>query len=159
MLPDEVRKAERDPQPLASGPTKWRAEHCVTHHHAYDCREWEHACELERWQGIAELSHGKMAERLEQAEALLPCETPDTLQRLEAAERDAKGERSESWGVWQDDMCVAGSDSLADAQHYMMMYGQDGPVKMVHVVTFRSDVIETVPADQLAIDATQEGEG
>ena len=69
---------------------------------------------------------------------------------LEAAVRDARGERSESWEVWQDDMCVAGSDSIADAQHYKMMYGQDGPVKMVHVITHRADVIETVPAEQLA---------
>ena len=83
----------------------------------------------------------------------------DMAKRMEAAERDAAGERSESWEVWQDGMCVAGSDSLADAQHYMAMYGQDGPVKMVHVVTYRSDVIETVPAEQLAIDAAQEGAG
>lgn len=41
---------ERDPNPLSTGPTKWRAEHCVTHHHACDCREWEHACEVERLQ-------------------------------------------------------------------------------------------------------------
>jgi len=32
-----------DPSPLATSPTKWRAEHCVTHHHACDCREWVHA--------------------------------------------------------------------------------------------------------------------
>jgi hypothetical protein len=68
----ELREAvERDPNPLATGPTKWRAEHCVKHHYACDCREWEHACELHRWQGIAELSHGEFAERLERAEALL----------------------------------------------------------------------------------------
>lgn len=37
--------------PLATGPTKGRADRCVTHHHACDCREWEHAgriAELER---------------------------------------------------------------------------------------------------------------
>ena len=34
---------DKDPNPLATGPTKWRADHCVTHHHGCDCREWEHA--------------------------------------------------------------------------------------------------------------------
>lgn len=38
----------KDPAPMASGPTKWRAEKCVTHHHACDCREWGHATEIER---------------------------------------------------------------------------------------------------------------
>ena len=37
-----------DPNPLTTGPTKWRADHCVTHHHGCACREWEHACEVER---------------------------------------------------------------------------------------------------------------
>jgi hypothetical protein len=82
----ELREAaERDPNPLATGPTKWRAEHCVTHHYACDCREWEHACELHKWQGIAELSHGEFAERLERAEALLrECRQmlPDYCERL-----------------------------------------------------------------------------
>ena len=42
---------DKDPNPLATGPTKWRADRCVTHHYACDCREWEHAgriAELER---------------------------------------------------------------------------------------------------------------
>jgi hypothetical protein len=65
----ELREAvERDPNPLVTGPTKWCAEHCVTHHYACDCREWEHACELHKWQGIAELTHGELVERLERAE-------------------------------------------------------------------------------------------
>ena len=34
---------EKDPNPQATSPTKWRAERCATHHHACDCREWEHA--------------------------------------------------------------------------------------------------------------------
>jgi hypothetical protein len=72
VMDADVEKAvELDPQPLVTGPTKWRAEHCVSHHYACHCREWEHACELEKWQGIAELSHGEMAERLERAETLL----------------------------------------------------------------------------------------
>lgn len=47
MTTDELR-AKFDPNPLASGPTKWRAENCTTHHYACDCREWEHACQVER---------------------------------------------------------------------------------------------------------------
>ena len=39
---------DNDPNPLATGPTKWRAEHCVSHHHGCDCREWEHACRIEQ---------------------------------------------------------------------------------------------------------------
>lgn len=42
---------DKDPNPLATGPTKWLADRCVTHHYACDCREWEHAgriAELER---------------------------------------------------------------------------------------------------------------
>lgn len=38
------------PNPLATGPTEWRANHCVTHHFACDCREWEHACMVEALQ-------------------------------------------------------------------------------------------------------------
>ena len=37
---------DNDPNPLATGPTKWRAEHCVSHHYGCDCREWEHACRI-----------------------------------------------------------------------------------------------------------------
>lgn len=51
----------KDPNPHATGPTKWRAERCVTHHHACDCREWEHATRVaelerdaERWREICD---------------------------------------------------------------------------------------------------------
>jgi hypothetical protein len=47
-----------DPDTLASGPTKWRADRCVTHHHACDCREWEHASQVEALQlELAALCH------------------------------------------------------------------------------------------------------
>ena len=64
----------------------------------------------------------------------------EAAKRLEAAERDASGEREESWEVWQDDMPVAQSSDYTDAQHYLMMYAQDGPVKLVRVVTYRQDI-------------------
>lgn len=41
--------------------------------------------------------------------------------------------------VWQDDMPVASADRLSDAQHYMAMYGQDGPVKAKTAFTYRVD--------------------
>lgn len=44
----------RDPAPLATGPTKWRAENCTTHHHACNCREWEHACRVAEFEGAIE---------------------------------------------------------------------------------------------------------
>jgi hypothetical protein len=37
------------------------------------------------------------------------------------------------WEVWQDDMPVATSTSEADAQHYLMVYGQDGPATLMRV--------------------------
>lgn len=75
-------------------------------------------------------------------------------ERLEAAERDARGEREETWEIWEYGMCVAGADNLSDAQHYLTMYGQDGPVKLVRVISYR----ETVTPDAIAA-ATQEGDG
>lgn len=63
------------------------------------------------------------------------------------AQRDACGEREETWEIWEYGMCVAGADDLGDAQHYLTMYGQDGPVKLVRVISYR----ETVTPD--AIDA------
>ena len=40
--------------------------------------------------------------------------------------------------VWQDEMMVAGTSgpramALADAQHYYLIYSQDGPVKLYEV--------------------------
>ena len=37
-----------DPNPMGTGPTKWRHDHCTTHHHACDCREWAHAVAIEQ---------------------------------------------------------------------------------------------------------------
>lgn len=44
----------KDPNPMATGPTKWRAEHCVTHHYGCDCREWEHATRVAALESDAE---------------------------------------------------------------------------------------------------------
>ena len=65
-------------------------------------------------------------------------------ERLEAAERDAAGEREEYWEVWQDDMPVAASSDYEDAQHYLMMYAQEGPAKLVRVVTYRKAIDQTM---------------
>lgn len=45
---------DKDPNPSATGPTKWRAEHCVTHHCGCDCREWEHATRIAELEQDAE---------------------------------------------------------------------------------------------------------
>lgn len=37
------------------------------------------------------------------------------------------------WEVWQDDMPVATSTNEADARHYLMVYGQDGPATLMRV--------------------------
>jgi len=37
------------------------------------------------------------------------------------------------WEVWQDDMPVATSTDEADARHYLMVYGQDGPATLTRV--------------------------
>lgn len=42
--------------------------------------------------------------------------------------------------VWQDDMCQASSDNLADAKHYLAVYGQDGPVQLREVVSYSRDI-------------------
>jgi hypothetical protein len=40
--------------------------------------------------------------------------------------------------VWQDGDMVATADSLSDAQHFMVIYGQDGPVEAKTAVTVRT---------------------
>lgn len=47
-----------------------------------------------------------------------------------------------TYEVWQDDMCVAASDSRADAHHYLMMYAQDGPASLFKVSTTRKFIAE-----------------
>lgn len=38
-----------------------------------------------------------------------------------------------TYEIWQQDMCVAGSDSLDDAIHYLNVYSQDGPAKLYRI--------------------------
>jgi len=40
--------------------------------------------------------------------------------------------------VWQDGDMVAAADDIPNAQHYMTMYGQDGPVEAKTAVTVRT---------------------
>jgi hypothetical protein len=40
--------------------------------------------------------------------------------------------------VWQDGDMVAAADSLSDAEHFMVVYGQDGPVEAKTAVTVRT---------------------
>lgn len=66
---------------------------------------------------------------------------------LEAMARDCQGEREVVWEIWQDDMIVANSDSLQDANHYMMMYSQDGPVELKRVVAYRKAIDDAMRAE------------
>lgn len=45
---------DKDPNPMTVGPTKWRADHCTTHHYACDCREWEFATRVAEYERDAE---------------------------------------------------------------------------------------------------------
>ncbi|GEM_PF-4577456 len=45
---------DKDPHPHATGPTKWRADHCESHHYACDCREWEFATRVAEFERDAE---------------------------------------------------------------------------------------------------------
>jgi hypothetical protein len=39
--------------------------------------------------------------------------------------------------VWQDGDMVASADALSDAEHFMLVYGQDGPVEAKTAITTR----------------------
>lgn len=54
----------------------------------------------------------------------------------EPAARDG-GEADVQYEVWQDDMLVAASDILSDAQHFAMIYGQDDPLDVIVATTYR----------------------
>ena len=63
----------------------------------------------------------------------------------------------EVWGAGpQGDFC-AGADTLSDAQHYAVVYGQDGPVVIKVATTTRVVWAEASPA--LKSTAAQEGGG
>ena len=50
---------------------------------------------------------------------------------------DTVSETEVSFEVWQDGDMVAAADSLADAEHFMLVYGQDGPVEAKTAITTR----------------------
>jgi hypothetical protein len=50
---------------------------------------------------------------------------------------DTVSETEISFEVWQDGDMVAAADSLADAEHFMLVYGQDGPVEAKTAITTR----------------------
>jgi len=44
------------------------------------------------------------------------------------------------WEVWEDDLMVASSTDEADARHYLAVYSQDGPVRLLKSVSVRTPV-------------------
>jgi hypothetical protein len=48
--------------------------------------------------------------------------------------------------VWQDGDMVAAADSLSDAEHFMVVFGQDGPVEAKTSITTRFPGFNTVSA-------------
>lgn len=71
---------------------------------------------------------------------------PDWIHRcVEVIKNDPNYVETEiDWEVWQDEMMVASSNSEAEARHYLAMYAQDGPAKLV--LTERRTVT-TTPLD------------
>ena len=63
------------------------------------------------------------------------CSTANT--RAALAAPGGEGEVETQFEVWQGDDFVAGADTLSDAQHYAVVYGQDGPVEIKVAVTTR----------------------
>ena len=74
---------------MNANPTKWQAEHCTTHHHACDCREWEHATRVAALERDAE---AKDAE-IEALRAKASEHRDGRLAALERAERLAEALR------------------------------------------------------------------
>lgn len=62
------------------------------------------------------------------------------------------GEEDVSWEVWEDDMMVASSSTEADALHYLAVYSQDGPVRLVKAVTHRFPLAAATPATKEQAD-------
>ncbi len=69
---------------------------------------------------------------------------------------DTVSETEISFEVWQDGDMVAAADSLADAQHFMAVYGQDGPVEAKTAITTRFPGFNVVTA---MLAASPQGEG
>lgn len=69
---------------------------------------------------------------------------------------DTVSETEISFEVWQEGDMVAASDSLADAEHFMLVYGQDGPVEAKTAITTRVPGLNVVTA---MLAASPQGEG
>lgn len=69
---------------------------------------------------------------------------------------DTVSETEISFEVWQDGDMVAAADSLADAEHFMLVYGQDGPVEAKTAITTRFPGFNVVTA---MLAASPQGEG
>jgi len=69
---------------------------------------------------------------------------------------DTVSETEISFEVWQDGEMVAAADSLADAEHFMLVYGQDGPVEAKTAITTRFRGFNVVTA---MLAASPQGEG
>lgn len=52
----------------------------------------------------------------------------------------AQPEADDTYEIWHDDCLVATSTHEADARHYAAVYGQDGPVRLVRAVTYRTEI-------------------
>ena len=69
---------------------------------------------------------------------------------------DTVSETEVSFEVWQDGDMVAAADSLADAEHFMLVYGQDGPVEAKTAITTRFPGFNV---DTAMLAASPQGEG
>jgi hypothetical protein len=54
--------------------------------------------------------------------------------------------------VWQDGDMVASADALSDAEHFMLVYGQDGPVEAKTAITTRVPGFHDAPPALSAIE-------
>ena len=69
---------------------------------------------------------------------------------------DTVSETEVIFEVWQNGDMVAAADSLADAEHFMLVYGQDGPVEAKTAITTRFPGFNVVTA---MLAASPQGEG
>jgi len=64
--------------------------------------------------------------------------------------------------VWQDGHMVATADSLSDAEHFMVIYGQDGPVEAKTAITVRTPgftVRTPAPEGEVSLWGCADGNG
>lgn len=69
------------------------------------------------------------------------------MSKLQALGQEFDEEREINFEVWEDDMIVASSTDEADARHYLAVYSQDGPVRLVRAETVRT-TLPSVPSGE-----------